>query len=173
MQCKTFISWECAILSQEHSSKLGGKMFEAAEKTRAKKKCLFTASSPHSHLHKSFCWDRLSCPDAGSRGALLGMMTNNVGTTGLGLWCSPGSETKWPGAISAFTMVWWFPGVFFSSRGWWHNLQEGKGSVSKIWLKNGSSFSHFEDKTMPAQHVSWGAVKSSGIFWPFRCILTF
>lgn len=88
--------------------------------------------------------------------------------------CDAVQEVR-PSGLERLVLSQWCDGFLgcFLACGWWHSPQEGKGSVSKIGLKNSSSFSHFEDKTMPTQHVSWGAVKSSAIFWPFGSLLTF
>lgn len=80
-------------------------------------KCLFIASSPHSHLHKSSRWDRLSCPSSASRVILLGMMTETMWEPqGYSPWRSPGRKSEWYGAISPLTIPGWFPAVFSSSR---------------------------------------------------------
>jgi hypothetical protein len=87
--------------------------FKATEKIRAGKMCAYCQLSPH-YLHKSSCWNRLSCPDSGSRATLLGMMTETTWEPqGYDPW-RPGRNTKWCVVISPFTMTRWFPGVFSS-----------------------------------------------------------
>lgn len=68
----------------------------------------------HGHLHKSLCWDRLSCPASGAGVTLPGTMTETTWEPqSSGPW-RPGRETKGCVVISSFTRMPRFPGVFLS-----------------------------------------------------------
>ena len=147
----------------------GKKKFSRRQRKQWLEKCLFTASAPHSHLHKSpsSCWDRLSRSDAASRVyACWDDDRNNVGTAGLRA-CDAVQEGKPSGMWRLVCSQCWDgflgPLAVAQSAG-------GEGPCqSKIWPKNGSSFSQVEDKTMHRTACKLkGRVKSSGVFWPFR-----
>ena len=174
MQRKTFLSWESSVLGQENSSSPRENNFQDCRENNGWKYVCLLPTLPIATYIRARA--ETGCP----------AQTQDQELCSLGWWqkqCgnhrAKASDAVQEGKLSGMWRLVCsqcrdgFLGCF-QACGWWHSLQEGKGSVSKIWPKNSFSFSRFEDKTMDRTVCELkGRVKSSGIFWPFRSIRTF